>query len=396
MTFPAGIAAKAVSGQAARPTSTPASYDRSGDAPIPRSSRRAARASTRPTVIVCVSHYTAGDRARADRVDAGRGSASSTTRSRSREQRRGLARRARRRPARRALPGARHVPEGPRSTSSRPPRAWSRVLPARPLRDGGQRRHAAAHDRARGVAGARAPRALHRLPAGRGRRAHVRRWPTSTSCPRCSEPFGIAPLEAMALDVPVIVSRAERRRRGAHERARRSTSGTSRTSPTRSSRCSGVPALRDACSRAEGARGGSTTLTVGAARPRAARRLRGGLRAMTSRRPLLPGPPAVPAARATRSSTSASTRTGSTTRRTSASCAASPSAATCRRTPLLLRLVERTRGALPLRVLDQRHRARPDGARGRPRRSRASSALARDRGCVEFLGRDVAPLARRS
>jgi glycosyltransferase involved in cell wall biosynthesis len=58
--------------------------------------------------------------------------------------------------------------------------------------------------------------------------------------PSVSEPFGISPLEAMALDVPVIVSRQSGVAEVCATRSR-STSGTCRRSPTRSSRSCATP-----------------------------------------------------------------------------------------------------------------------------------------------------------
>ena len=147
--------------------------------------------------------------------------------------------------------------------------------------------------------------------------------------PSVSEPFGIAPLEAMARGVPVIVSRAVGRRRGAAKRARW-TSGTWRTLAGKILAALRYPPLAGELAPARPRRGRARSRWDGR-RPRASR---GPLPRRRSRdltcRPLLPGAPAVPAAalRALRRS-GARERLLRRRRERGASCAASPRSATC-------------------------------------------------------------------
>ena len=117
--------------------------------------------------------------------------------------------------------------------------------------------------------------------------------------PSVSEPFGIAPLEAMALDVPVIVSRQSGVVRGAAQRAQGrllGRGGPRGQDPRRCSRCAAPCAGQ---LRPRGPRGRRTALRWDAPR-RSCVRARRTLAACGARddrrRLLLPGAPAVPAA----------------------------------------------------------------------------------------------------
>ncbi len=204
MTFPGGVAASRASGKPLVVHVHSCEYDRSGDGANPRIVDIEQAGMDAADLVVCVSHYTASvvqlalprrraqDPRRPQRRDAPRAAPRVAPGEGDRR-------------AGRAVPRPRHLPEGPR------------LLPAG-RRAGDQ---GGAHVRfVLGGSGDMLPRmietaaqlglARHVLFTGFLRGDDVERMYAMADLyvmPSVSEPFGIAPLEAMALDVPVIVSR---------------------------------------------------------------------------------------------------------------------------------------------------------------------------------------------
>ncbi len=206
MTYPAGIAAAKASGKPLVAHVHASEFDRCGEHGNPAIvdlERRGLAAADR---VVCVSHYTADVVATRYRV----------TRQKIRVVHNAILpaetpRRAprRRRPlddAGRALPRPRHVPEGPRLLPRGGGEASSRSLPrVRFVIAGSGDILPSIVERTASLGLARHVRFTGFLAGADVERMYAMADVYVMPC--VSEPFGIAPLEAMALDVPVIVSR---------------------------------------------------------------------------------------------------------------------------------------------------------------------------------------------
>ena len=125
--------------------------------------------------------------------------------------------------------------EGPRATSSRRPRASPPRCPDGEFVVAGSGDRMPAMMRARGRARPRRPLPLHGLSRRPRSSTASTRAADVYVMPSVSEPFGLTALEALQHGTPVIVSRTAGVVRGRPQRPARRASGTSRTSPPRSS-----------------------------------------------------------------------------------------------------------------------------------------------------------------
>ena len=162
-----------------------------------------------------------------------------------REQRRG-GRPERRSTTDRPVPRPRHAPEGPRLLPAARRRPSPRAAPTCASWSAATATCCRRMIERAARAGPGAARVLHRLPRGPTTSSGIYAEADVYVMPSVSEPFGIAPLEAMALDMPVIVSRQSGVAEVAARARSRSTSGTSRTWRTRCCSLLERPALREA------------------------------------------------------------------------------------------------------------------------------------------------------